>query len=52
MQAGSQGGYQAGYGYGGGGGGGPPTVPGANPNLQAAVDGGALRDRSNDTCYK
>ena len=51
--SGSQGGYQPGFGgYGGyGGGGGPPLVPGAN-NFQAAADGGALRDRSNDVCYK
>ena len=49
---GSQGGYQPGFGgYGGYGGGAPPPVPGAN-NFQAAADGGALRDRSNDVCYK
>jgi hypothetical protein len=49
LQGGSQGGYKAGYGYGGGEA--PPPVPGSN-TLQAAADGGVLRDRSNDTCYK
>lgn len=49
LQGGSLSGYKAGYGYGGGET--PPPVPGSN-TLQAAADGGALRDRSNDTCYK
>lgn len=46
-----EGGYQPGFGGYGGGGGGPPPVPGSN-TFQAAADGGALRDRSNDVCYK
>lgn len=49
LQGGSQGAYKAGYGYGGGAA--PPPVPGAS-TFQAAADGGALRDRSNDLCYK
>ncbi len=44
-------GYQPGFGGYGGGGGGPPPVPGSN-TFQAAADGGALRDRSNDVCFK
>lgn len=49
--AGSQGGYQPGWGGYGADGGAAPPVPGTN-TFQAAADGGALRDRSNDTCYK
>lgn len=51
QQGGSQGGYQAGYGYGYGGSGAPPPVPGTN-TFQAAADGGALKDKSNDVCFK
>ena len=46
-QGGGAGGYKPGFAsYGAGGAGGPPMT------LQQAADGGALRDRSNDVCYK